>query len=421
MFRIFFAAFVFLGAFGCASKRVAKNHIFFMVDGMGPAHITGARMFKGGPEARLNLEKMPFTGFVRTYSSDDFTTDSAAAATAYATGRRTYNKAIGVIDDKLDSSAPSSDLVTIVDRAKAAGKSVGLVTTARITHATPAAYYAHVTHRDLEESIAEQLLHSEIDLIIGGGRRFFVGTKDGGIRQDQRNLLDEFSGRGYLVVKSDQELKRLRNNPSKQKTIALLEEDHLPYDLERVEPQASLEELVDHAIQVLSQNPQGYFLLVEAARIDLASHANLARHAFGDMLAFDRALERAFVEDEKQTLIVVTADHETGGLALNGYAPYEAASGEKILGNRPPDAKSKEVHGFVSWASGPGYGSSVRVNEKNRNFLHKAAYQTPHANHTAVDVPVMARGPGAEKFVGFLDNVEIVHKVIEIMNLKPLE
>ncbi len=402
----------------CTSTQFAKNHILFVVDGMGQSHITGARLFKGGPKARLNLESMPYTGIVRTSSYDDFTTDSAAAATALASGVRTYNTAIGVSDPKKATDKESSNLITIVDQAKKAGKAVGLITTARVTHATPAAFYAHVAHRDMEDSIAEQLLASDIDLIFGGGQRFFLGTKAGGSREDQRDLLQEFALKNYLVIKTDQEFRSLQMN-SKQKILALLGNDHLPFELDRTPDQVSLKELVDVAIQHLSKNPKGYFLMVEAARVDHASHKNFARHSFGDMLALDQALEKPLLEDDKQTLVIVTSDHETGGLALNGYAPYEVASGEKILGNhkRYPQLPLTD-HGIVSWSSGPGHQAKVNIREKN--FQHISAYKIPNAYHTAVDVPIMSKGPGAEKFVGFMDNSDIVHKVIEIMNLEPI-
>jgi len=404
---------------GCASKPIAKNHIIFVVDGMGHAHITGARMYKGGPEARLELEKMPYTGIVRTYSTDDFATDSAASATALASGTRTYNGAIGVSDAKKDSTGQSQPLLTILKRAQQAGKAVGLVTTTRITHATPAAYYAHAAHRDLEESIAGQLVASDIDVIIGGGKRFFVGRGEGGSRQDGKNLLNEFTQKGYRVVKTSEEFKSLPVKPE-GRLIALLEEDHLPYDLDRRD-QPSIEELVDYAIRHLSQDPDGYFLLVEAGRVDHASHANLARHTFGEMLAFDRALGRTLSESERDTLILVTGDHETGGLALNGYAPHEVASGERLLQNHSRDPKSPaKKQGLISWASGPGFTSPSAVNDKDKNFKHKAAYDAPSAYHTAVDVPVIARGPGAEKFTGFINNNDLVHKVIEIMKLEPI-
>ncbi len=403
----------------CTSKPVAQNHILFIVDGMGQAHITGARLYKGGPEARLNLETLPYTGFVKTYSSNDFVTDSAASATALASGVKTYNHAIGVSDPTKESTGRSRSLTTILDRAQQAGKAIGLISTARITHATPAAYYAHVSHRDMEESIAAQLVTSKIDLIIGGGKKNFVGAKEGGSRKDQRDLLNEFRKKGYRVALSSKEFRSL-NVKSKQKTIALLADDHLPYDLDRGD-EVSLKELVDFAVQFLNQNRQGYILVVEVARIDHASHKNRARLAFSDMLAFDKALEKPLAEIVKDTLLIVTSDHETGGLALNGYAPYHLASGESLLRNKKGQSSPKTAHGLISWASGPGANSPARVPDKKKNFQHKAAYATFAAYHTAVDVPIMAQGPGAETFSGFINNNDIVHKVLEIMDLRPLK
>ena len=402
------------------TKKHAKNHIFFVVDGMGASHITGARLYKGGPEANLAMDQMPYTGFVKTHSSSDYTTDSAAAATTYATGLKTYNRSIGMSDPKKDPSGASIPLTTIFDSAQKAGKSVGLISTARITHATPAAYYAHVKDRSMEDQIAEQLVDANIDLIIGGGRRFFVSQSEGGSRQDEKNLLNQFQEKKYEIAKTEAEFKNL-NLKTDKKILALLEDDHLAYDLDRTDDQASLTDYVDVAIKYLSQNPKGYILVIEAGRVDHASHANIARHTFGDMLAFDKALARSLEENTKNTLVVATSDHETGGLSLNGYAPYETATGEKLLGNhkRKADAPLSD-HGLVGWASGPGFNSALKVDENNKNFQHKATYPAPVAYHTAVDVPIMASGPGADQFIGFMDNTEIAKKVVKIMKLESL-
>ena len=160
--------------------------MFFIGDGMGIAAVTGGRIWAHGANGSLNIEKMPFTGFVKTFSSSDFVTDSAASATALASGVKTYNGAIGLSDPVIDPSGKSRVLETLSDLAKKKGQSVGIVSTARITHATPASFYAHVPSRDLEEEIAKQALTSQVDLFLGGGREAFLPQ-----RKDKRKLLEE--------------------------------------------------------------------------------------------------------------------------------------------------------------------------------------------------------------------------------------
>jgi alkaline phosphatase len=414
-----------LTLFSCSPSPkhpTAKSHIFFIVDGMGHAHLTGARIYAGGSDHRLHIESFPVVGLVRTYSSNDYVTDSASSATAYASGVKTYNRSIGLTDPAKTPSGKSEPLPTLLQRAQEAGKSVGIVTTTRVTHATPAAYYAQVPNRNMEQEIAEQLINQKIDLVLGGGRSFFLPESVGGLRKDGRNLLEEHRARGDQVLTEYSELTASQlslNTP----LLGLFEDDHLPYDLNRTDSQLPLSALVEFAITHLSKNPKGYVLIVEPGRVDHASHMNWARLAFGDMLAFDEAIKVTLRLRDSQTLVVVTADHETGGLALNGYAPVDQTQGERLLKNQTRDfANPHYNHGLISWASGPGFDSPLIVDEEEINFRHKATYPAPKnsAYHTAVDVPLFALGPGQEMFNGFHNNNEIVHRVIKILQLSPL-
>jgi alkaline phosphatase len=417
---IFLVTFLFLCA--CAHQDTKpKSHIMFIGDGMGSAQITGARLYKGGVKARLYMESLPYTGFLRTYSSDDFVTDSAASGTALATGVKTYNHAISMSDPKQDSQGKSRPLVSILKRAKQAGKSVGIVTTTAITHATPAVYYANASHRKQEEQIAEQLLAAQVDVIIAGGKGFFLPKSSGGKRTDQKNLLQDFKQKGYRIITSNEEFKQTSSKVN-QPLIALLESSHLPYELDRRSDQPSLDELVTHAIKHLSQNPNGYFLMVEGGRIDMAAHENLAEKAFADLLAFDKAIGLSLPLAQQDTLIIVTADHETGGLSLNGYAPHEKAQGAQLVSHCLVDSKTKnKALSLVSWATGPGHKSPIcPPSQKQNSGLHKSTFYTHKAHHSGVDVPVMAIGPGASQFSGYMDNNELVHKVVELMGLAPL-
>jgi alkaline phosphatase len=402
----------------CATPR-AKNAIYFIGDGMGPTHVVAGRHFKGGPTATLAMEGMERVALVKTYSTDDYVTDSAAAATTLSSGVKTYNASIGMTDPKSEPTGKSRELETLLDLAKAAGKSVGLVTTTRITHATPGAFYAHAKHRDEESLIASQLLSANVDIILGGGRMFFLPKESGGAREDGKNLLRDFESAGYQVYTDYAEFEK--NPPAEdKKVIALFEADSLPFDVDRKQGELSISELTAFAIERLSENPKGYFLMVEGARIDHASHYNSARRAFGDVVAMDNAIDIALALGKNETLVVVTADHETGGLALNGYASHAEATGDAILKNKILDfSNSKLNHGLVSWGTGPGFNSSYAVDDKNiHNHQHKATYWAPSAHHSAADVPLMASGPGSHAFGGFMNNSEIAPLIAKAMGLK---
>lgn len=390
----------------------AKNAIFFIIDGMGPAHITGARIYNKDSNTPLSMERMTHLAMARTHSSNDFVTDSAASATALSCGVKTYNGAIGMSDPDLDPSGESQKLECVAPKAQAAGKAVGIVTNTRITHATPAAFLTHVPHRRLEADIALQISQSDVDLIVGGGIEFFLPKEEGGERSDGLNLIEKMKERGYRVVVTHDDFRAL-DPKIDQKIFAILEEDHLAYEADRESDEISLREITDFSIQYLkNRSKNGYFLMVESGRVDHASHRNEARRTFEDMIEADRSIERA-LKERNDTLIVVTADHETGGLALSGYAPISVAAGEGILKNQVRDMRTDSyTYGLVSWASGPGFDSPLSVDEDERHFRHKATYPAPFAHHTAVDVPTLAEGPGAELINGFIDNTEII-KVIE--------
>jgi len=378
----------------------AQSAILFIGDGMGPAQMAAARLYRGGALAHMSYDQFEFTGMSRTYSSDNYTTDSAAAATALASGVKTYNGSIGMSDPAWESSGHSRQLETLCDLAKAAGKSVGIVTTTRITHATPASFFAHVSDRDSEAEIAAQVPSSDVDLFIGGGRKYFLPLDKNGKRKDGLNLLEKIERDGNRAVVRLSELQKISN--LNHKVVALLADDHIAYAAEDKKA-PKLSQMLSEAIRLLSQNPKGYFLMVEGGRIDHASHLGLAKNALVEMNELDSAIGEAMkITRNDQTLIVLTADHETGGLSLSGYGPYEVGAGENLLGNvlsRDLRAKPRKI---LSWASGP------------MNSL----YHLDSAAHTAVDVVVAARGPGANHFTGWMNNTQIPLKIGESLDLK---
>lgn len=417
-----------------ADESVAKNAILFIGDGMGPAHVTAARLFAGGSTGRLAMEQLPVSGSSRTYSSNHFVTDSAAGGTALATGVKTYNGAIGVTDPAVDPAGKSRRLQSLADLALAQGKSVGVISTSRVTHATPACFYASMDSRNLESDIAAQAVGKGLTVLMGGGRSMFHGkdwkdpeTGKRGQRKDSRDLVKEMQAAGYTYVESVKEFKAVDPGKPGLKLLGLFEGDHMDNELDRPEDklgEPALAEMVECAIKVLSQNPKGYFLMVEGAKIDMAAHGNDARNVVSEVLALDKAVGTAAKAVGPETLIVVTADHETGGMAVNGYAERAAMKGEALLGNMSAAkiSSGSEVivnsgtRGFISFGSGPGAKSTDAVDPAQKKFKYKAAYNVGgSAAHSAVDVPVMAGGPGAMLFTGYQNNNEIPWKIAKAM------
>lgn len=416
-----FSAFFF--ATSCSREhQVHHNLVFMIVDGMGPAHITGARIFKNDSSTPLEIERMPYLAMARTHSSSNFVTDSAASATSLASGYKTYNGAIGLSDPRIDETETSRPLKSILTAGMEKEYLTAVVTNTRITHATPAAFYAHVAHRSMENEIAYQLLSSEIDLIIGGGLKHFIPEQRGGARDDGLDLIKKFEQRGYLVILDPKEFRRFdfKKLESGQKILAILNDDHIEYEDLQKEDEVTLLEITDFSLQYLrtrqEHDGRDFMMIIESGRVDHASHRNEARRTFVEMVAMDNSMARILQEVE-DTLVVLTADHETGGLALNGYAPLEAVSGEGIFKNHQADYRDGTRYGLISWGSGPGYQSNIVVNEEEKNFRHKAVYPVRFAHHSAVDVPVLAKGPGAKIFRGYIDNTDIPKKIDRVLNL----
>lgn len=421
-------AFVFVS---CTSDRSssrshehAQNGILFIIDGMGPAHITAARIFKNNSDTPLAMESMEHLAMARTHSTNNFVTDSAASATALASGVKTYNGAIGMTDANFDPSETSQKIQSITDLSLESNRAVGIVTNTRITHATPAAFFAHVPHRRLEAEIARQLAtRSEIDLVIGGGLEFFLPKEEGGERVDGLNLIEKMREQGRKVVTSHEEFKQLNPREINQNLVVILEFDHLAYEFKRADEEVSLSQITDFSIEFLEQrgrSKSGYFLMVEAGRVDHASHMNWTEKMLEDMVEADRSIETILskTQDSNDTLVIVTADHETGGLSLQGYASHSAVAGRGLLKNHSRDVRQDAyVYGVVSWGSGPGYDSPLEADADNPKFRHKATYPTPVAYHTAVDIPTLAHGPGAFQINGYIDNTDIFRAMKNALKL----
>lgn len=393
-----------------------KNVIFLIGDGMGLAHVTLTSYFVGKP---LEMMKMSYSGLAYTYSANSFVTDSAAAGTALATGYKTFNGMLGMTPD-------GKPVMTLFEAAKKVGKATGVVTTTRVTHATPAAFYAHVKDRDEEKEIARQLVvGTTIDVAFGGGMKHF-----------SEELLEKAKANGFTVVTTREELLNL--DPSAVKRVlGIFARSHLSYYVDG-EDRPSLAEMTRKAIEILSKNEEGFFLMVEGGRIDHAAHGNDVVAMIYDTIEFDEAVKVAleFAKKDGDTLVVVTADHETGGLGLsNGeYAidveklrSYPKISIEKLMKEITPDnfkevikkyygidLSDEEVEALKKAFEEGEYAPSNTIGEIIS--AHALIGWTTHT-HTGIMVPVFAEGPGAEKFTGIMENVEIPKMIAELTDV----
>jgi alkaline phosphatase len=279
-----------------------KNLIIMIGDGFGPASVTMGRTCKGAP---LNLDSYQ-TGMIRTRSSQSWVTDSAAGATSYSCGIRTYNAAIAVDDDHVPCG-------TIFEAARAKGMALGAVVTSRVTHATPAAFTSHAVERDDEDFIAEQQLTQGLDVLLGGGRNFFDPT----VRPDGKDLIQQAKDDGYTVVLSKQDFETYSGDGP---LFGLFSKSHMDYEIDRVreQTQPSLVDMTRKALDILSKKTNGFILLVEGSRIDHAGHGNDGAAHVQEILSYDEAAKLCFdfAMSSQNTLVVSTADHETGGMSL---------------------------------------------------------------------------------------------------------
>jgi alkaline phosphatase len=429
--------------------------LFFLGDGMGITTLTASRIYQVGEDGELTIDTLPETAFIKTYSHDAQVTDSAPSMSAYMTGVKMNNEVISMTPETsayntttlagyvagANSTCPASGngapVTTLLEIAKARGMATGVVTTTRITHATPAATYAHICHRDGENNIATQLvpggagyntaLLDGVDVVFGGGVRHFVpGTTAGSSRTDARDLIAEMKAAGYSYASSRSEFDKL---PSRGKLLGLFTASHMAYDLDRdAAKEPSLADMTSRAIDQLVTNDKGMFLMVEGGRIDHALHETTARKALQDTIAFDNAIKvaidkmRAFDPDLKNTLIVVTADHDHT-LVLNGYAALtgkSSAANPGVLGLLrlyADGSLSRDTSGNPFTIIGFGNGESrlaTRTALTDAQVFDKAYHQEatiPMAagseTHGGGDVFLGAVGKGAGSFAGVMENTAV--------------
>ncbi|KAA1181958.1 alkaline phosphatase [Paenibacillus sp. B2(2019)] len=305
------------------TNKSVKNVILFITDGMSLSDVNLARWYQGGQA--LAMDKY-FSGLVRTYSTDSLTTDSAAGATAYATGHKVKSETVSILPDRItmpfvgavkpeDVNKP---LPTIMDAARMAGKSTGTVFTCELTDATPATFLSHAYTRDNAQSIAEQMVYSGVDVLLGGGSGYLVPGKDDINRKDGEDLTKILKSNGYEYVTDKAGLMNSKTN----KIWGLFNPEALDADFDlNPQKQPSLAEMTKVAIEKLSQNENGFILMVEASQIDWYGHDNDPVGIMSETLAFDKAFKAAvdFAEKDGNTAVLSVSDHATGGLNMTNY------------------------------------------------------------------------------------------------------
>lgn len=373
--------------------------ILFIGDGAGASYWTAAAFAVD----RLAVGDLPVGGLVDTRASDNKITDSAAAATAYSCGVRTFNGAIGVDPD-------GNAVATVLEIAQRHGLATGLVATSSVTHATPAAFASHVSDRNLEWEIARQMAAADLDVLLGGGRRFF----DPASRPDSLDLLGPLRAR-YEYVETEADLKALRLGETRR-LMGLFADAGLPPASQR---SPGLPEMARAALEVLDQDPDGFFLLVEGSQPDWRGHD---RGPLGDivaeMLDLDGAIRvaREYQAKHPETLIVVTGDHETGGLAIHQTPSSRlltgAAESADSVVNRLAAARSAlspELTSLADSASEYMERLATLLRRQSRSVEDTASLVARYTSgsHTAQMVPLFASGPGAAEFGGIKANWEI--------------
>lgn len=367
----------------------AKNIIFMVPDGQGLSNVVAARIFKNGPNGEpLLQETLENIGHQRTHSKNSTVTDSAAAASAWASGAKYNNGEISCHDDDFDGVCDDVPVPTILDIAQSMGKATGLVVTSDITHATPAAFGAHVHNRKCEEEIAQQYLQKEVDVLLGGG---IASDRSSCLLPDSSadylsELLDDYADAGYEVVDSKDKLTAAVAT-GKKKLLGLFKQGGKSVEMFRVDStqeypaeEPTLAEMTASALDILEKDRDGMFLMVEGSQIDWEDHANDGEGQIAESLGFDEAVGvvlnwvNADPRRKNDTLIVVVADHDTSGFAITG--PYGTLS----------DAGDVVEYGFVS------------------------------GDHTAVDTIIYSQGPGSEKLNAALDNTDLYYVMKNVLH-----
>lgn len=459
-----------LAAAAFAQER-AKYVFYFIGDGMGVNQVNGTETYRAALEGRIGVRPLLFTqfpavGLVTTFSGTNGVTDSAAAGTALATGTKTRNKALGMLADL------ATDTTSVAVWAQRAGAAVGVATNVSVDHATPAAFYAHVPDRNDYYRIGTHLVRAGFDFYAGSDFRKPTDAND--TAAQGRSLYEQCAAAGYAVGRG---YKEFRRKSPKADRFVLLQPEHpsngdrtcLPYAIDRTPNDLTLQQITRAGISFLTKkNKDGFFLMVEGGKIDYACHANDAATTFAETIDLDEAVRVAYEFYEQhpdETLIVVTADHETGGIVLGRGAYelhtdmllYQRMSAEHYT--RHLESLRKQMGDRFTWEAVQkdleanwGFGGAVKINEHQQQRLRKA-YEAfvrgrdegsenlyakldglsdaarrimaecamvgwQSGGHSNGYVPVFAIGAGSERFAGKIDNTQIPLKIAEAAGWK---
>lgn len=449
---------IVLVLFGAASpaslphaRILPRNVIVLITDGCSFEQLTFARWLKGEP-----LSCDPFlVGTVKTHTADSVIADSAGAASAFATGFLTSNGSISVSPEEEvlpgvpvpDPSSRQRPLATVLEGARIKGKATGVVVTARVSDATPAAYMAHVSSRSMEETIMEQAVHQNIDVILGGGRRNLGNAEWDGKRSDGEDLTAVLRQRGYQLPVTRDELMILKSG----KVFGLFSDSQMEPEIDRranAPQQPTLEEMTQKAIEILSKDEDGFFLMVEASQVDWACHSNDPAYLAGELLMFDRTFKMVleYAKRDASTLVLALPDHNTGGFSIgNGNsrqcperlspATVEMvkrmkASSMALWRKVQEDKSPQRVRAVVKeeWGidlSDEDAGKILSLGEKYKKYPNYAFGEvicpqytcfgwTTHG-HTAGDVPLYGFGPGCPR--GALNGPEVGKATADALGL----
>ena len=352
-------------------KKKAKNIILFIGDGMSVSQVSAFRLYQGGPNSRVAVDNFPYSGKVLTHSANAIVTDSASSGTAFSTGKKTNNRALGVDVNE----QPIENITETLDRS---GYVSSVISTSEVTHATPAAFVVHTSSRYLTDEISIQMTDSKIKNILGGGRKFFIPEEDGGNREDGIKLIEKIKSKSRLITDKSE-----LSNPASygdSQVFGLFADEHLRDENtpENHSTEPSIEKMLEFSVnrskKFIENGCRGFFIMAEASQVDWAGHGNDFEYLMREMSDLEDGIKWAleFAKKNQDTLVVVTADHETGGLLIEPNDPR----------------KYENLDIKFSFNTGIGRGS-----------------------HTGVPVPIYAYGPGAENFTGTLDNTD-VHKAL---------
>ena len=451
---------------GTVYAQQAKYVFYFIGDGMGVDQVNGTEMYLAEQEGRIGVKPLLFTtfpvaGMATTFSATNSVTDSSAAGTALATGAKTYNGAIGMDDDK-------NALQTVAEKAKKAGKKVGVTTSVSVDHATPAAFYAHQPNRNMYYEIALDLPKAGFDFYAGGGFLKPTTTAD---KQEAPSIFPIIEEAGYTIARGLDEYKAKAGDAKKMVLIQKegAEPSCLPYAIDRQEGDLTLAEITESAISFLTKgNKKGFFLMVEGGKIDWACHGNDPATAFEEVIDMDNAIKVAYEfykKHPKETLIVVTADHETGGIGL-GTSKYELHLKSLMNQKQSQDLLSRSITDLrkmrkvINWeeikdflGEKMGFWKELPVTWEQEKMLRDAyeeSFVNKHVvfeeslyakteplavaakkvmsqiamvgwtsgNHTAGYVPVFAIGAGSQLFGEKIDNTEIPKRIAKAAGYK---